>query len=56
MYTIFAIMDYAICSRCGYARLGVDIVSNILTIIYALFRTRSAYGSITYLLTRSQFW
>lgn len=55
MHTVFTIVDYAICSRCGYSCLRVNIVSNILTIIYSFLRTRNAYRSITYLLTRSQF-
>lgn len=55
MHTVFTIVDYAICSRCGYSCLRVNIVSNILTIIYSLLRTGNAYGSITYLLTRTQF-
>ncbi len=51
MHTVFTIVDYAICSRCGYSCLRANIVSNILTIIYSFLKTRNTDRIITYLLT-----
>ena len=55
MHTIFTIVNYAVCCRCGHSSLRVNIVSNILTIVYSFLRTRGTDWDITYLLTSSQF-